>query len=288
MHRKILVFVYGTLRQYEQNEHLLRGAKCLARHCWTSGILYDTGKGYPAMCCDPLQRVYGELYEISYEQLQTLDVLEGYRGENKSNLYDRIIQSVFTDLIRYDNVFVYIYKNTQEKMTHIPYGDWKCHRYLNNDNLLYFAYGSCMDDERFRKSKVDHLFKLVKGCGKAHGFSLAYTRKSSDGGRADIIEAKNTVEGKVYKITKECLSYLYRREGVQAKIYRPAFIDIEMNGKTYTNVLTFLVIDKNEETAPPEHYAREILRGAKGFVSDQYFEKLKDELYKKFNMIVSI
>jgi gamma-glutamylcyclotransferase (GGCT)/AIG2-like uncharacterized protein YtfP len=288
MNRKILVFVYGTLRQYEQNEHLLRGAKCIARHCWTSGILYDTGKGYPAMCCDTSQRVYGELYEITYEQLQKLDVLEGYKGENKSNLYDRIIQSVFTGLIRYDNVFVYIYKNTQEKMTQIPFGDWKCHRFLNNDKLLYFAYGSCMDDERFRKSKVDHLFKFVKGCGSAQGFSLAYTLKLSDGGRADIIEAKNTVEGKVYEITKECLSYLYRREGVQANIYRPAFIDIEMNEKNYINVLTFIVIDKNEETAPPEQYAREILRGAKGFVSDQYFEKLKDELYKKFKMIVSI
>jgi gamma-glutamylcyclotransferase (GGCT)/AIG2-like uncharacterized protein YtfP len=288
MNRKILIFVYGTLRQHEKNEHFLSGAKCLARHCWTPGILYDTGKGFPAMSCDPKQRVYGELYEITYEQLQKLDVLEGYKGENNSNLYDRISQSVFTDLIRYDNVFVYVSKHSQKEMTKISFGDWKCHSYLNNDRLLYFAYGSCMDDERFRKSQVDHLFKHVKGCGNAHGFSLAYTRKSTDGGRADMLEANNSVEGKVYEITKEGLSYLYRREGVLANIYRPAFIDIEMNGKTYINVLTFLVIDKSEETAPPEHYAREILRGAKGFVSDPYFAKLKDELANKFNMVVTI
>jgi hypothetical protein len=42
------------------------------------------------------------------------------------------------------------------------------------------------------------------------------------------------------------------------------------------------------ETAPPEHYAREILRGAKGFVSDTYFAKIEKELYDKFQMKVTI
>ncbi|MGM0876617.1 MAG: gamma-glutamylcyclotransferase [Bacillota bacterium] len=214
---EILVFVYGTLRQHEHNCHLMEGAKCYSKQSWTHGILYDTRNGYPAMGCDDSQRVYGELYEITKEQLQQLDSLEGHIGLNTKNHYQRIVQTVFTDQRSYENVFVYVYEKTVN-LTKIEFGDWKCHRYLNQDKLLYFAYGSCMDNERFNLAKVDHLFKDIKGCGRANNFSLAYTRKSTDGGRADLLESENTVEGKVFEIIQEGLYYLYRREGVQSAI----------------------------------------------------------------------
>ena len=44
------------------------------------------------------------------------------------------------------------------------------------------------------------------------------------------------------------------------------------------------MIDKQEETAPPQHYIMEILRGAKGFVSDCYYLKLQDDLKDKFGI----
>jgi hypothetical protein len=52
-----------------------------------------------------------------------------------------------------------------------------------------------------------------------------------------------------------------------------------INGKSHKNALTFLVVDKEEEVAPPSHYAAEILRGAKGYVSDSYYQKLSDDLH---------
>jgi gamma-glutamylcyclotransferase (GGCT)/AIG2-like uncharacterized protein YtfP len=276
------VFVYGTLRQHEANHRLLKEARCVSRQCWTNGILFDTGYGYPAMVPSPCQRVYGELYEVTDEQLKRLDELEGYQGVGKDNHYDRITQVVHSDFAT-SEAYVYVYSPPyRSDSTEIKFGDWKVHRYLEQDELLYFAYGSCMDDERFQDAGVKQQFERVIGCGVVQNYSLAYTRKSHDGGRADLIESIEHVEGKVYQITSETLPYLYRREGVTANIYRPAFLDVTIHHKTYRNVLTFLVVDKEDEVAPPPHYAAEILRGAKGFVSDYYYQKLSNDLNVKF------
>lgn len=242
----------------------------------------DTGYGYPAMVPSPRQRVYGELYEVTTEQFKRLDELEGYKEHRKDNHYDRITQLVHTDFAT-SEAYVYVYSPPhRSEFTEISFGDWKCHRYLQQDDLLYFAYGSCMDDERFQDAAVKQQFERIVGCGVVENYSLAYTRKSHDGGRADLIESTEHVEGKVYEIMSETLPYLYRREGVTAHIYRPAFIDVKLNNETIRNVLTFLVVDKEEEVAPPPHYAAEVLRGAKGFVSDGYYQKLSDDLNIKF------
>ena len=276
------VFVYGTLRQHEANHALLKGARCISRQCWTNGILYDTGFGFPAMVPSSHERVYGELYEVTAEQLQRLDRLEGYHGLAKDNHYDRITQVVHTDFGT-SEAYVYVYSPTRRSdLTEIKFGDWKCHRYLQQGELLYFAYGSCMDEERFQHAGVKQQFERIVGCGMLENYSLAYTRKSHDGGRADLIESMEHVEGKVYQITSDTLPYLFRREGVTARIYRPAILDVTIHQKTYTDVLTFLVVEKEDEVAPPPHYAAEILRGAKGFVSDGYYQKLVNDLNMKF------
>ncbi|WP_335963016.1 gamma-glutamylcyclotransferase [Halalkalibacter kiskunsagensis] len=278
------VFVYGTLRQHEVNCRLLKESKCHSRQCWTYGVLYNTGYGYPAMTQGMTSRVYGELYDITTEQLNRLDSLEGYAGKGQINHYDRITQTVYTDNSTVET-FVYVFTSSQiTNLEKIKFGDWKCHRYLNKDEILYFAYGSCMDSERFHRSGVKDQFALVAGCGIVKNYSLAYSRKSHDGGRADIIESNQWVEGKVYQIKNKTLDYLYKREGVYMNIYRPAFVDVIIDGVWYNDVLTFLVIDKEKETAPPEQYAAEILRGAKSFVSDRYYKKLKDDLSNQFSM----
>nr|WP_269448687.1 gamma-glutamylcyclotransferase [Metabacillus kandeliae] len=159
-------------------------------------------------------------------------------------------------------------------MKRVRHNDWKCHLYLQKKELLYFAYGSCMDEKRFIEHQADHHFKTVMGRGLAEGYDLAFTRRAADGGRADMIETGGTVEGKVYKIKKEALEYLFEREGVLGSVYRPAFLDIEVNGERIEDVLTFLVIDKEEEISPPQGYWNEIICGAEGCVSEEYLERL--------------
>jgi gamma-glutamylcyclotransferase (GGCT)/AIG2-like uncharacterized protein YtfP len=93
----IKVFVYGTLRKGEANDRLLESAACIAEQCWTTGVLYDTGFGYPAVKQAPSSRIFGELYAVTESELERLDQLEGYTVGGKNNLYERIQQTVNTD-----------------------------------------------------------------------------------------------------------------------------------------------------------------------------------------------
>jgi gamma-glutamylcyclotransferase (GGCT)/AIG2-like uncharacterized protein YtfP len=272
----INVFVYGTLRRGERNAHLLKYATCIAEQCWTTGLLFDSGYGYPAMKQTTSSRVYGELYAISEDDLKRLDQLEGYTSGGTNNLYERIEQTVFTD--KGSSVaYVYVASKADLLKRRIPYGDWKesCLIEKQNDSVHYFAYGSCMDQKRFIEDKVSHYFQNMLGVGLLMNYTLRFTRKSTkDGmGRADIVEEGGRVEGKVYKIPVKALDdYLYFREGAP-QAYRPTFVTIELNGKK-VQALTFVVTNKKEEIAPPEEYQEEILRGAKGYLSADYISKI--------------
>ncbi len=47
--KKHLIFVYGTLRKNQPDHYLLDDALLVAEYAWTSGRLFDTGLGYPAV-----------------------------------------------------------------------------------------------------------------------------------------------------------------------------------------------------------------------------------------------
>lgn len=126
MHYGIKVFVYGTLRRDEYNHRLMLKAKIRSTKCWTNGRLYDTGFGYPAMVQDPAGRVYGELYQVTEEQLAALDDLEGYRGAGGNNEYERVRQAVYTEQGE-ETAYVYVYppQKAMELGQEIISGDWK-------------------------------------------------------------------------------------------------------------------------------------------------------------------
>lgn len=275
MENKHHVFVYGTLRRKEGNHRLLAEATILAEQAWTSGLLFDTGFGYPALQKHHQGQVYGELYEVNDNQLARLDMLEGYHGEGNNNFYGRVTQPIYTDQGIHE-AYVYVMNDKEMLKNPIQSGDWKVNRLLKQTPLLYFAYGSCMDDARFKEASVNHYFQKVIGRGVLDGYSLCFTRRSSDGGRADIVEAGGVVEGKVYEITAEALPYLYRREGVNAGCYRSTVVQVKMDDNTLRDVLSFTVVEKEPELDPPTHYMEEIIRGGKGFLSDEYMKNLEN------------
>ncbi|WP_066308738.1 gamma-glutamylcyclotransferase [Bacillus sp. FJAT-29814] len=274
---KNYVFVYGTLRRHERNHRLLQTAELVAEQAWTKGELFDTGLGYPALKLSETGTVYGELYQVSEQELSLLDQLEGYKDNAQDNLYERPKRTIYHDRGETE-AYVYTIASHNEGMlrTLIPYGDWRVALFeKQQSNVLYFAYGSCLDDERFKLASADHYFQQVVGCGVLNGYTLRFTKWMADGGRADIVEEGGVVEGKVYDVPRECLTYLYRREGVRSRLYRPALVDVSVNGETLKNVLTFIVVEKDPETAPPDHYLEEIVRGGTGFLSDAYMAGLK-------------
>lgn len=283
---KHLVFVYGTLCQHERNHGLLSESRRVAAQARTKGRLFDTGYGYPVMTQHDAEWTYGELYEVEEETLARLDKLEDFYGEGQLNRYDRPTQEVQTDQGSCQ-AFVYVAGTLIDDLDReITRGDWRVDQWLKDEKALnYFAYGSCMDTERFQKAKVDHYFNEVLGAGVLADYKLGFTHHLHDGGRADIIEAPGaTVEGKVYRIPYEALKYLYKREGVTNGIYRPTFVDVTIDGSRHKQVLTFTVVDKKEDMAPPDHYELEIRRGGQDVFSSTYsrqFNQLIEALRNK-------
>lgn len=281
-----LVFVYGTLRKHEPNAHYLDHARLVARQSWTHGELYRTESYFPALKPSEQNIAYGELYEVSDTLLKRLDELEGYNEEEEHNLYSRKIQTVYTDMGAYQSNVYFIHPDCEHMLTTpVSFSDWKIDRLWNEKpHFYYFAYGSCMDHERFQQAGVDHYFRDIIGCGVLHNYSLAFSYHKSDGGRADIIEGEGYVEGIVYKLPFEAHEYLFQREGVHGGVYRTTFVDLICEGKSLNDVLTFTVTDKQKDQAPPLHYAREIYRGAKGFVSQSYLKHLEHKFIDEFQI----
>lgn len=276
------VFVYGTLRNNEANSHYLNQAKAIATQCWTPGELWDTNLGYPAMVSTGQGRVYGEIYEVGEEELRDIDNLEEFIEQgNKDNYYERILRNIYTDR---GVISAYVYVLPEEKLEpsfkFINSGDWKWYRIQDKQDLLYFAYGSCMDNQRFRDHGVNYLFEDALGRGSLEGFSLRYTRQTIGGGKADIMEIGGHVEGKVYKIGQDALKYLLVREGVRKGAYRPTIINLELDDQKRCDALTFIVVEKSQESLPSVRYFQEILRGAQGTVSSQYIRGLKEHYEK--------
>ncbi|WP_175631889.1 gamma-glutamylcyclotransferase [Virgibacillus siamensis] len=273
------VFVYGTLRNGERNHDFMEGAKCIYTQCRIKGKLFDTDKGYPIMRHDEASWVYGELYDVSDVQMKSINELEEYAEGRADNLYNRVTVDVWNDKGEENSAFVFIAKRAMDYITQeIQSGDWTLYQYIKQDKLLYFAYGSCMDDERFRLAGTDHFFKDVVGAGTLKDFEFRFSIHTDDGGKADIVENKSKqVEGKVYQVPLETLDYLYKREGVYNNIYRPAVVPISIAGKP-VYALTFIGIRKVKETAPTIRYGTEILRGGKGCLSDDYRRKVNEKI----------
>ncbi|MCL6516980.1 gamma-glutamylcyclotransferase family protein [Alicyclobacillus sp.] len=120
-----LVFVYGSLREGEQNHHFLRGAVRVARRARVHGRLYDTGEGYPAMIPDETAWTQGEVYRVDDQALNRIDWLEDYHGEGRDNLYNRRVMRVETEVGPLE-AFVYVYadEDAARMMREVPNGDW--------------------------------------------------------------------------------------------------------------------------------------------------------------------
>ncbi|MBM7094536.1 gamma-glutamylcyclotransferase [Bacillus sp. H-16] len=277
-----LLFVYGTLRKGALNAHYLDNVNCVHEQSWIEGTLFDTGSGYPAFVQRGNGRVYGELYEIPDRLWADIHYLEGYDG-SEGSLFKPVTVSVTTDTVQKEAV-VYVSGRESLLKTEIPEGDWMRLLFERGlgDSFLYFAFGSCMDKERMELAGADQYFHEITGASLP-GYELRFTIASRvDGkGRADIVEEGGLSEGLLYRTDKEGLDYLYKREGVFTGMYRPAIISVQgLDGNNYTDVLTFLVIDKQSETAPPDHYANEILRGAAGWLTEGYIDKLKNRIHQ--------
>jgi len=125
--KKVLVFVYGTLRKNNRNHRLLEhpGVKYICNDT-IRAKMYTTHWAYPFLIFSQSNkdRVVGEIYEVPYSLvINSLDHLEGYQGpKSANNLYFR------KKVITANKKIVYVYEagNAIRKFQCdlITHGDW--------------------------------------------------------------------------------------------------------------------------------------------------------------------
>lgn len=85
------VFVYGTLKEGFYNHKWLRGATKIGYDMVSGYGIQDLG-AFPAAIPNQESVIFGEVYHITPEIEDCLDILEGYK-EDGSGLYDKVIVS---------------------------------------------------------------------------------------------------------------------------------------------------------------------------------------------------
>ncbi|PAD17535.1 gamma-glutamylcyclotransferase family protein [Shouchella clausii] len=119
------LFVYGTLRKGGTNDHYLQQSELVEDTCWIIGEMHNTPFGYPIVRFRGQEKIRGELYAVTSEELIRIDELEGYNPEGKSeNEYERVECTVYTDeseTIAYTYIAGNGFANINEP---IAGGDW--------------------------------------------------------------------------------------------------------------------------------------------------------------------
>ena len=133
--------------------------------------------------------------------------------------------------------------------------------------MLYFAYGSNMDEQRARAAdrcpNARFIFNAV-----LPGYRLVFTRHTDAGtGAADVIpDPACYVWGVVYDITDSDRRQLDAREGVAGRSYRPKEVLVHPHGDNEQRVmvLTYTISDPADTHEPPSReYLSYLLRGAR-------------------------
>lgn len=276
----INIFVYGTLRQGGHNHRLIAEYVQSAHKATVKGMLFHLPYGYPAMV-DGRGTVHGEVFELSDPEtaLAILDQLEGYRGPGQPNHYERItVTAIDADGEKY-TCYTYVYPSERKEWLEqhaeqVFGGDWMVFLH-SKDEVMYFAYGSCMSERDFRRT-VPHF--EVMGRAVLDDHRLAFTRYSRgrQGGVADIVPSPgDRVEGVLYKIPARYVTELDWREGVPAGVYRREYVDVQCNGQL-VSALTYVVVEKQlDEIAPSESYASIILDEGASLLSTHYTERVR-------------
>lgn len=118
---KILVAVYGSLRKELGNHRLLENSIYLGEFKTPAKYsLYALG-GYPGLKQKGTSEVVMEVYEVTPEQANRIDQLEGYSPNRTNNdFYDKV-----TIETPYGDAGTYIYMPDVSQRILVESGDWR-------------------------------------------------------------------------------------------------------------------------------------------------------------------
>lgn len=132
--------------------------------------------------------------------------------------------------------------------------------------FFYFAYGSCMCPVDLKRTFGENTHPFVIGPATLKGYRLGFYRRSlrRNCGALDIVrDPRSTVEGVLYQLPWRFSDRLDEREEVPRNGYRHEYIEVSCQNRMYTDVRTYVVVDKLEqELAPNDWYFHVVMRGA--------------------------
>ena len=107
MNKLYKIFTYGTLMTGEHNNYILKDSKYIGVDKIKGYSMYDMKFGFPFIInSSKRDTVIGEVWEVDYNTLQHLNMLEGYIEDGYDNHYDRV--SVISQ--NGHECLVYVYK----------------------------------------------------------------------------------------------------------------------------------------------------------------------------------
>lgn len=137
---------------------------------------------------------------------------------------------------------------------------------LVESSFYYFAYGSCMCPVDLKRTLGESMYPFVIGPATLQGYRLGFYRRSllRNCGVLDVVpDASSRVEGVLYQLPWRLSELLDEREEVPRGGYRQEMIEVDCQNQRYTNVRTYVVVNKLlEELAPNDWYFNVVLRGA--------------------------
>ncbi len=216
----VKLFVYGTLLRGMSRFQVLANGEFLG-NVSTSGILYDLGH-FPGILKGD-GAVYGELYEVTQEQVASLDRIEGYTPRNRAaSLYlrEQVNVTKLTDGSM-EKAFAYFYNGNVDRRKRIECGDYRRYRLeVSSEDQWYVAYGSNMSMKRLEK----RIGKAIQvRTGYLEGYRLRFNKKA-DRGRsyANIAYVGDgaSCPFAAYLISKKQLRILDKFEGEPAHYVR--------------------------------------------------------------------
>jgi len=143
------VFVYGSLLKDFSNHHRLKSQSTIFLGEGTiRANLYTTNWAFPfiTLSNNNDNKVKGEIYEINYATLLSLDNLEGYNPKRKDNFYTR---KIVTTTISYSMVF-----NNSTKVKVLVYTGNSSH--IQSFNMQNYRQCNHIIDGDWRKAKNEY------------------------------------------------------------------------------------------------------------------------------------
>lgn len=122
------IFVYGSLlKDFWNHDRVLKNRVRSIEKGTILGELYHLPAGYPAIT-GGTNTIQGEVCTLSHNKhLKSIDLLEGYTGNEKIDLYRREKRTVTLQDGTQTECWVYIYMDehyVKQKGQHISHGDW--------------------------------------------------------------------------------------------------------------------------------------------------------------------